>query len=183
MSDQFMFGPALLVAPVTKAGGTSRTVYLPPGSSWYDFWTGTSLQGGSTVSTPAALDKIPLYVRAGSIIPMGPELQYTGEKPEDPIELRIYPGANGTFQLFEDDGLTYACEKASYVTIAVHWNDATHVLTLEERKGSFPAMLKERSFLLVMVGRNHGGGEGLTATPDRTVRYDGTRQTVELPLR
>jgi alpha-D-xyloside xylohydrolase len=183
IADEFLFGPVLLVSPVAQAGATSRSVYLPSGAAWYDFWTGASLQAGLAVSAAAPLDKIPLYARAGSIIPLGPELQYTGEKPEEPIELRIYPGADGRFQLFEDDGLTYAYEKGGYAIISFDWNDASGTLTLEEREGSFPGMLEERTFQLVVVGRNHGIGETPTATADRIVHYDGTRQTVNLAPR
>jgi len=176
--DQFMYGPALLISPVLKSGATSRSVYLPDGSTWYDFWTGTNVNGGESTTSSAPLETIPIYIRAGSIIPMGPELQYTDEKPEDPIELRIYPGADGSFQLFEDDGLTYAYEKGQYATVVIHWHDATRTITLEDRKGSFPGMLKERTFQLVLVGRNHGVGEVPTAAPDRIVRYDGSPQTI-----
>ena len=176
--DQFMYGPALLISPVLKSGATSRSVYLPDGSTWYDFWTGTNVKGGESTTSSAPLETIPIYIRAGSIIPMGPELQYTDEKPEDPIELRIYPGADGSFQLFEDDGLTYAYEKGQYATVVIHWHDATRTITLEDRKGSFPGMLKERTFQLVLVGRNHGVGEVPTAAPDRIVRYDGSPQTI-----
>ena len=121
-----MFGPALLVNPVTEAGAVTRSVYLPAGTSWYDFWTGASLKGGQLTNAAAPIETIPLYVRAGSIVPMGPELQYTGEKPADPIELRIYRGADGTFTLYEDEGDGYAYEKGVYGTIDFRWSDATH---------------------------------------------------------
>ena len=180
ISDQFLYGPALLVNPVLKSAATSRSVYLPAGSTWYDFWKGTSLQGGSTVSASAPLEKIPLYVRAGSIIPMGPELQYTNEKPADPIELRVYRGKDGSFGLYEDNGQTYEYEKGQYTIIPITWSEATGTLTLGERKGAFTGMLKQRTFKIVVVGANHGTGESLTSTPDKTVQYDGSAQTVRL---
>lgn len=181
--DQFTFGQALMVNPVTRAGATSRSMYLPAGSSWYDFWTGASLKGGQSIHASAPLEAMPLYVRAGSIIPMAPELQYTSEKPEDPIELRIYRGANGSFELYEDDGLSYAYEKGDYATIPITWNDATGALSIGERKGSFPGMLKQRTFQLVTVGVGHGVGEGATSNPDKTMHYNGAPQTITLPVR
>jgi alpha-D-xyloside xylohydrolase len=178
ITDEFMFGPALLVNPVTEAGAVTRGVYLPAQANWYDFWTGTLLKGGQLTNAAAPLDTIPLYVRAGSIVPMGPELQYTGEKPADPVELRIYRGADGTFTLYEDEGDGYTYEKGVYSTITFHWDDATHELTLGARHGSYPGMLPERTFKVVVVGSGRGVGEGVTATPDKLVRYDGNAQTV-----
>src|ERR1035441_6101407 len=183
IADQFMFGPAILVNPVTEAGATSRSVYLPAGASWYDFWTGTTLKGEQTVSAVAPLETMPLYVRAGSIIPMDPELQYASEKPADPIELRIYRGANSAFTLYEDDGESYSYEKGEHATITFTWADGTQTLSIGPRMGSFPNMLRERTFNIVLVGREHGVGESLTATPDRSVRYDGAAQTIRLTPR
>jgi len=170
---EFMFGPALLVSPVTEAGATSRSVYLPAGASWYDFWTGTALKGGQTVNAAAPLETMPLYVRAGAIIPMGPELQYTSEKPADPIELRIYRGANGAFTLYEDDGESYDYEKGEHATIPFTWKDASQTLSIEARSGSFPGMLRERTFDIVVVGKEHGVGKKPAASADRVVRYNG----------
>ena len=115
---------------------------------------------------------MPIYVRAGSIVPMGPELQYTSEKPADPIELRIYRGADGAFTLYEDDGESYAYEKGAFATIAVAWNEATQTLSIGARKGSFPGMLRERTFNIVLVGKEHGVGEKpvATARPRRALR-------------
>jgi alpha-D-xyloside xylohydrolase len=181
--DQFMFGPALLVSPVTRAGATSRSIYLPAELSWYDFWTGASQTGGHAIAAAAPLETMPLFVRAGSIIPMGPELQYTSEKAADPLELRIYPGTNGQFTLYEDDGESYAYEKHDYATIAFTWNDATQSLTIGARLGSFTGMLKDRNFRIVRVGQGHGVGEGITETPDRVVRYDGATQSIQFAPR
>ena len=121
--DEFLFGPAFLVCPVTQQGATSRSVYLPSGSAWTDFWTGRTYQGGQTITAPAPIETMPLYVRAGSIVPMGPFLQYASEKPADPIELRVYRGANGTFTLYEDEGDNYGYEKGVCATIPISWND------------------------------------------------------------
>ena len=177
--DQFLFGPALLVNPVTKPGATSRSVYLPGGTTWYDFWTGAALKGGQTISAAAPLDTLPLFVRAGSIIPMGAEMQYSYEKPADPIELRIYPGADGEFTLYEDDGESYAYEKGQHSTIPIHWNDASGALTLGARSGSFPGMLAQRTFDIVLIRKGFGLG-GAVSKPDRVVKYDGTATTIQV---
>jgi len=171
--DQFLFGPALLVNPVTRAGATTLSVYLPDGTSWYDFWTGTSLQGGQTVETAAPIETMPLYVRAGSIVPMGPELQYTSEKPAEPIELRIYRGADGKFTLYEDDGESYAYEKGEHAMIPLSWNDASQTLTIGARAGTFPGLLRDRTFNIILVGQEHGVGERPVAVADRAVQYSG----------
>jgi len=176
--DQFMFGPALLVNPVTRAGATTRSVYLPAGSNWYDFWTGASLQGGQTVEAAAPIETVPLYVRAGSIVPMGPELQHTSEKPADPIELRIYRGADGKFTLYEDDGESYAYEKGEHATISLLWNDASQTLTIGARVGNFPGIMRNRTFNAVLVGQDHGVGERSVAVADRAVQYSGQAVSV-----
>ncbi len=115
--DQFLYGPALLINPVTQAGATQRSVYLPANTTWYDFWTGAQLAGGRAIQANAPLLTMPIYVRAGSIIPMGPRLQYTGEKPADPIELRVYRGADSNFTLYEDEGDGYSYEQGQHATI------------------------------------------------------------------
>jgi alpha-D-xyloside xylohydrolase len=159
----------------------TRSVYLPAGGSWIDFWTGEKLAGGSSISTDAPIDKMPLTVRAGSILPMGPFIQYSTEKPADPIELRIYPGASGNFTLYEDENDNYDYEKGVYSTIAFHWNDAMRQLTIDARAGEFPGMLKTRSFQVVVVSKSHGTGVEVTANPDKVVSYDGRLLTVQLP--
>ena len=116
ISDEFLFGPSLLVAPVMAAGATGRDVYLPAGADWYDFWTGARLHGGQTVHRDAPLDVLPLYVRAGTVLPLGAEEQYTGQYPDAPIELRVYPGSDGEVNLYDDDGTTYRYEKGEQET-------------------------------------------------------------------
>jgi alpha-D-xyloside xylohydrolase len=182
VADEFMFGPALLVSPVTQPGAVSHSVYLPSRARWYDFWTGASLKGGTTISAVAPLDTIPIYVRAGSIVPMGPELQWTSEKPADPLELRIYPGADGELTLYEDDGVSNDYEKGKRTTITFTWHDDTRNLTISAPQGSFTAMLQKRTFIVVLVGRARGIGEDLNY-PDRTVFYDGTAVTIKIPAR
>jgi alpha-D-xyloside xylohydrolase len=179
IGDQFLFGPAILVNPVTEPGATTRHLYLPK-AKWYDFWTGHAIDGGKTVDAQATLDRLPLYVRAGSIVPMGPDVEYASEKAADPIELRVYRGADGDFTLYEDEGDNYDYEKGVYATIPIHWDEAAHLLTVGERKGRFPGMLETRTFRLVFAGEGHGTGIGQTVQPDKVVRYSGERIGITL---
>lgn len=157
----------------------TRPVYLPAGTPWLDFWTGESQAGGQTLVVPAPIESVPLFVRAGSILPLGPLVQYATEKPADPIELRIYPGADGGFTLYEDENDNYDYEKGVYATIDMRWSDAGRQLTIEQRKGEFPGMLRSRTFRVVLVRKDHGAGVGATETADREVTYDGSRQLVQ----
>ncbi|MBV9301184.1 MAG: glycoside hydrolase family 31 protein [Acidobacteriaceae bacterium] len=170
--DEFMFGPAILVNPVTEQGANTRRVYLP-GARWYDFWTGATRNGEADVDAEAPLSRIPLYVRAGSIIPMGPDLQFAEERPADPIELRVYPGADGDFTLYEDDNNTYDYEKGAYAAVPIHWNNSARTLTIADRKGRFPGMLESRTLNIVFAGAGHGTGVDISPQPDKVVRYKG----------
>ena len=171
--DEFLFGPAFLVCPVTHQAATSRSVYLPSGTRWTDFWTGQGYGGGQSIAASAQIETMPLYVRAGSIVPMGPFLQYASEKPADPIELRVYRGANGSFTLFEDEGDSYRYERGIYATIPLHWDDKVGVLTIGERKGTFPGMLRKRTFRVVWVRPGKGTGLEISRSADRVVSYAG----------
>ena len=147
----------------------TATKYLPKGATWYDFWTGKYYAGGQNVTLETTLDRVPMFVRAGSILPLGPEMQYVGEKAWDNLELRVYPGANGDFTLYEDEGDNYNYEKGQYATIAFHWNDKTRTLTIDERKGNYPGMLTKRQFTIV--------------TPDgkqQVVNYEGMQKQVRI---
>ncbi|HXN33272.1 MAG TPA: TIM-barrel domain-containing protein, partial [Polyangiaceae bacterium] len=168
-ADEFMFGPAFLVAPVTTYMARTRSVYLPPAAAWYDFWAGAQSAGGTTVTANAAFDAIPVYVRAGSIVPVGPELQYVAEKPADPITLYVYAGADGTFTLYEDQGTTYDYENGAFATIPLTWVDATKTLTIGAQTGSFAGMLTQRTFQVVLVGPNKPVGFSFTPTADKSV--------------
>jgi alpha-D-xyloside xylohydrolase len=181
IGDQYLFGPSIMVNPVTAQGATSRPVYLPGHNNWVDFWTGKSEASGRSIEATAPLQTMPLYIPAGSILPLGPPIQYVSEKPADPIELRIYRGANGSFTLYEDEGDTYHYEKGVYATIPLDWNEATQTLRIGERKGSFPGMLKQRTFNVVFVSANHGIGVDDTPKPDRTIKYSGQSISVKLP--
>jgi alpha-D-xyloside xylohydrolase len=172
IGDQFLFGPAILVNPVTEQGAVTRHLYLPAGN-WYDFWTGECLKGPGDVEAAAPLSRIPLYVRGGAIVPMGPDLQYAEEKPDEPIELRVFPGADGDFTLYEDDNNTYDYQKGAYATIPIHWNDSAHTLTIADRKGQFTGMVESRSFHVVFVGNGHGTGIDMTRRADQVVQYGG----------
>jgi alpha-D-xyloside xylohydrolase len=173
-----MFGPAFLACPVTTPQAASRSVYLPAGASWVDFWTGETLAGGKTVTANAPISIMPLFVRAGSIVPLGSVMQYAMEKPADPIELRVYRGADGQFTLYEDEGDNYNYEKGKFATISISWNEAKHTLEIGKRAGSFPGMLKERTFNIIWVSPNHGAGIPVTEKPDAVVHYTGKAVTV-----
>jgi alpha-D-xyloside xylohydrolase len=158
----------------------TRLVYLPDGTQWIDFWTGQTLAGGQSIQADAPVDKIPLMVKAGSIIPMGPFVQYADGKPADPIELRIYPGADGDFTLYENENDNYNYEKGIRATVAFHWDDAKRQLTIDDRIGTFPGMLQQRTFNVVIVVKDHGTGVETSDNPDKTVVYTGDRQIVSL---
>ncbi len=167
-----MFGPALLVNPVTEPAATDRRLYLPAGK-WYDFWSGSTREGGKSITDAAPLDRIPLFVRSGSILPLGPEVEWASQKPADPIELRVYAGADGDFILYEDENDNYNYEKGAYATIPFHWDNAKQTLTIGARKGEFPGMLHTRTFRVVFAGENHGVGINPTDHPDKVVEYSG----------
>ena len=143
------------------------TKYLPKGATWYDFWTNKAYKGGRNVTLETMLDRVPMFVRAGSILPLGPEMQYVGEKAWDNLELRVYPGANGIFLLYEDEGDGYNYEKGVYSVIQFRWNEKFRALTISDRQGHYPGMLQNRQFTIVLPDGQQ-----------QTVRYDGSAQTV-----
>jgi alpha-D-xyloside xylohydrolase len=179
IGDEYMFGPAFLVSPVTTPQAASRPVYLPSGTSWVDFWTGETLSGGKTVTADAPVNILPLFVRAGSIVPFGPVVQYATEKQADPIELRVYRGADGQFTLYEDEGDSYNYEKGKYATIPFEWNESRQSLTIGKRSGNFPGMLKERTFRVVFVSSGHGAGPTPEEKADSVVNYTGKTDVVK----
>ena len=187
--DEYMFGSAFLVSPVThsmmnQGNGNpiqdTRKVYLPKSATWYDFWTGKPYKGGQTIHAKAPIETLPLFIKAGSIVPMGPFLQYATEKPANPLELRIYPGSNGSFTLYEDENNTYDYEKGVYATISFKWDNAKRELIIGKRQGSFPGMLKERTFHIIIVTPTKGTGIAISKNPDKTVQYDGNEKTIQL---
>jgi alpha-D-xyloside xylohydrolase len=173
ISDQYMFGPAFLVSPVTTPSTTSRMVYLPGDGQWINFWTGKREKGGQMTEVAAPLDMIPLFVCAGSIIPFGPDVQYAAASPSDPIELRVYRGANGAFTLYDDAGDSYKYEKGERALIPIAWDEASQTLTIGKREGSYPQMQAERTFNIVWVTEGHAVGDTPAESFDAVVHYNG----------
>jgi len=171
IGDQFMFGPAILVNPVVHPGAKGRGVYLPAGTRWWDFWSGDLMEGGRTIHAEADIDSLPLAVRAGSIIPMGPVVQTAMDK-ADPMELRIYRGADAEFTLYEDQGDTYNYEKGAYATIHIKWDDQGRRLSIGAREGTFVGMLQHRTFNVVLVEKGRGIGME-QCEPDAVIHYEG----------
>ena len=201
-TDEFMFGRAILAAPIVEAqytkeqiikedamtgwdkkeakaegddtgvdftAGKTAVKYLPKGATWYDFWTGQSYRGGQSVTLQTQLNRVPMFVRAGSILPLGPEMEYVGQKAWDNLEIRVYPGADGTFTLYEDEGDNYNYEQGVYATVPFQWNNARRTLTIGERKGTYPGMLTARKFTVVLP-------DGTSQTVD----YNGSELTIKL---
>jgi len=166
-----------MVNPVTEPVETFRNVYLPLGTNWINFWSGKKYSGGQTLPVPSPIDEIPLFVKEGSIIPMGPFIQYAAEA-VDPVELRIYPGADGQFTLYEDEDDNYNYEKGAYSTIEFTWDDKNRQLIIEEGKGDFPNMVKSRNVHVVLVSEGKGGGVDFTQNADNIIHYNGERQTI-----
>lgn len=198
ISNQYMFGKAFLVTPVTKnmyvfsdkeqwkdpyedfSKTGTQDVYLPKGTKWFDFWTGEVLNGGQMVTKEVPIDIIPLYVRAGSIVPFGPKVQYSTEKKWNNLEIRIYPGADGEFVLYEDENDNYNYEKGAYSTIKFTWDDANRTLNIADREGTFPGMLKSRKFNIVVVDKENGTGSVQSTKFTKSVSYGGKKKSVKL---
>lgn len=180
MGDQFMFGSSFLVAPVYQYKARTREVYFPKRSGWYDFYHGTYVEGGKTVRVNAPYERMPLFVKAGSIVPIGEELQYASEKPAAPVTLYVYSGQEGAFTLYEDEGTNYNYEKGEYSMIPFTYNEATKELTIGKREGTFDGMVQERIFHIVWIEKEKSRGFDTNPVPDATVTYDGTAQSVKL---
>lgn len=195
INDEFMFGKSILVSPVTQpmysklidtvrvadfSTVKSKDVYLPKGVDWFDFWTAEKHVGGQTVKKAVPIDITPMFVKAGSILPFGPKVQFATEKKWDNLEIRIYEGANGDFTLYEDENDNYNYEKGAYSTIKFLWNDKNRTLTIDKQKGSFLGTLKQRKFNIVLVSKDKGTGTDLSKKYDREVIYSGKRINVKL---
>jgi len=180
IGDQFMFGPALLVNPITEYKARARAVYLPAGTGWYDLKSGRFFRGGETIQADAPYTELPLFVRAGSILPCGPEIQYTDEKPADPIRLFVYTGADGSFTLYEDENINYNYEKGQFAIIPMNYSEMNRTLTIGKRQGGFPGMLGTRTFEIVWIGVQKPSGLNFESKPDATVTYDGTQQSIRM---
>ncbi|MFZ1014010.1 MAG: TIM-barrel domain-containing protein [Terracidiphilus sp.] len=179
VSDQFLFGDSLLVSPVTEPHATTRSVVLPNGDNWVDFWTGQAYRGGQTITADAPLDRMPILVKEGSIVPMGPVVQNASEI-QNPLELRIYPGKDASFELYEDSGDGYAYERGARATLQLRWNEHQKTLSIENRSGRFPNMISKRTLRIVLVKPGRGVGDGAASSVDRTVNYDGRAMKVDL---
>jgi len=194
INDEYMFGKSILVCPVTQpmynklkdsvrvedySELKSKSVYLPKGTDWYDFWTGEKKNGGQTIQKNTPLDVIPLYIKAGSILPLGPKVQYATEKKWDNLEIRIYEGSNGEFTLYEDENDNYNYEKGAYSTISFSWNDVKRTLTINDRKGSFAGMISKRKFNIVLVSEVKDAGVNITDKVN-SVSYIGKKIVVKL---
>ena len=173
IGDAYMFGQSFLVAPVYEYGARSRQMYFPECEGWYDFYSNEFVEGGVAKTVAAPYDRMPLYVKAGSIVPCGPQIQWTDEKPADVIDLYVYQGADGSFTLYEDENVNYNYEKGAYSMILFDYDEATKVLSIGERHGEFPGMLEERTFNIIPVSRN---GLGIR----QTVKYNGLSMKVTL---
>jgi len=198
INDQFMLGRSIMVSPVTNAmyikpvingrdtsfaedfsAVKTKEAYLPAGTDWYDFWTGEKINGGKKTTKETPLDIIPLYIKAGSILPIGPAVQYAEEKKWDDLEIRIYPGADGKFVLYEDENDNYNYEKGVYSTITFTWDDKKKTLTINDRNGSFPGMLESRKFNIVTVSNNKAVGENTVTAADKVISYTGKKIVVK----
>ena len=154
---------------VSFAQPKSTKVYLPEGTSWYDFWTNEKIKGGQQITKSTTIDEIPLYIKAGSIIPFGPQVQFATEKKWDNLEIRVYPGANGEFSLYEDENDNYNYEKGAFSTITFTWNDASKSLTINNRKGSFPGMITSRKFNIIVIAAGKKIEKTVTYTDKKVV--------------
>jgi len=192
IDDQFMFGPALLVNPVTKpmyygSGSTpleelskTRSVYLPKGCLWFDFWSDRIYEGGQTIEADAPLDRIPLYVRSGSIVPLGGDIQYADECTGESLHIRIYAGQSGSFDYYEDEGDNYGYENGSFAVSSMHWDENRRVFTIGERKGAYPGMRPRREMVLHLYDLRDSGNH--CPSPEiQTIDYTGGLIEVAFP--
>jgi alpha-D-xyloside xylohydrolase len=172
VSDQFLFGSGLMVCPVYSYKARSREVYFPAGNRWYDFYSEKLIEGGQKLNIEAPLERIPLFVPAGTILPVGEVMQYSSEKKPDNIEIRVYKGKDGKFSLYEDEGNNYNYEKGAFSTIDFEYSNAKDILVINKRKGNFQGMLTNRTFRVVIIGK--------TNAASKVVPYDGTKTTIKL---
>jgi alpha-D-xyloside xylohydrolase len=180
IADEYMLGPSLLIAPVTEYQARSREVYLPAGQGWYDLYSGKYFKGGQHLTAEAPYERMPVFVKEGSVIPFGKALQYTGEKPADTITLFVYTGKNAHFTLYEDEGANYNYEKGAFANIPFDYDEASQTFTIGSREGAFSGMLKERIFRIVWSSKTRPAALGFDGPVDATVRYRGEQVSVRL---
>lgn len=180
IGDQFMFGSSLLISPVYTFKATTRSLYLPAGQGWYDLYTGKYMHGGQKITADAPYGHTPVFVKEGSIIPTGPELQYVAEKPADPIILYVYAGKDASFTLYEDENGNYNYEKGAFAEIPITYNENTASITIGERRGGFEGMIKARTFKIKLISKTKPAAMDFTADRLVTVRYNGKMITRKL---
>ncbi|MDY6922659.1 MAG: glycoside hydrolase family 31 protein [Pseudomonadota bacterium] len=181
INDQYLFGSALMVAPVYAYEARQRSVYFPSGADWYDFHSGRKYPGGSEATVAAPLEQIPLFVRAGSILPTGPEILHTADKPEGPITLTVYTGADGSFELYNDAGTTYGYERGEFARVPIRWDQASGALTIGARAGGYPGMPANRTFHIRWIDGPTAAAADFDTAPVRTIEYNGQAVRVSRP--
>jgi alpha-glucosidase (family GH31 glycosyl hydrolase) len=172
ITDEYMFGPSLLVAPVVEQGQDIRSVYLPEGNEWYDFWTNKKYAGGQTITIAAPIDRIPIFVKSGTVLTLGPVINYIGEKPED-LEVRIYKGASGSCDIYQDENDNYNYEKGLYTKFTMSWNNSNSTLLINNQAGDFPGASKSKTINFILIEENKLSNEKPADKPDKTIEYSG----------
>ena len=180
LSTQYMFGPSLMVAPVYEYKATTKQVYFPEGSNWYDFYNGRIYKGGDSKVVDAPYSHMPLFVPEGGILLFGPEINYVGEKQPDEIDVYVYAGKNGSFYLYEDEGTNFNYEKGAFSKITFEYNDADKTIVIGERDGSYPDMLTNRTFNIVYIQPDKNAGWDVKKEPSAVVKYTGKEVAVKL---
>lgn len=180
IADQYMFGPSLLINPVYTYKATEREVYLPAGQGWYDLYSGTYYSGGQRIRAAAPYEKMPVFVKEGSIVPVGPALQYTQQKKPDDITLYVYTGKDAAFNLYEDEGTNNEYEKGKFSNIPITYNEAGKTITIGKREGMFEGMLKNRLFRIVWITKEKAASPDAPVTTDTAIAYNGNEQTIKM---
>jgi alpha-D-xyloside xylohydrolase len=178
IGDQFMFGPGLMVCPVYRYQAREREVHFPAPNGWYDIYSGKFLEGGQTRLVAAPYEQVPVYAKSGSIIPVGPEITYVGEKPDAPLTIFVYAGENGSFTLYEDEGVNYNYEQGAFSKITFTYNDEAGTLVIGEREGNYQGMTGERQFNIVLVTPEQPSALSYDAKAQQTVTYIGNEKTI-----
>jgi alpha-D-xyloside xylohydrolase len=180
IDDQFMFGPSLLINPVSEYKARTRNVYLPDKCGWYDLFSGEYYKGGQRMVADAPLSHMPVFVKSGSIIPFGPEIQYSTEKPADPVTLFVYTGQDAVFTLYEDENINNNYEKGDYSLIPLMYKESDHTLTIGARKGEYKGMMKKRTFRIVFVSQGKPVKLDPDCVADKIIEFEGTEISVKM---
>jgi alpha-D-xyloside xylohydrolase len=180
IGDQFMFGPSLMVCPVYTYKAREREVYLPEGKGWYDFYTGEFFEGGQNIIAEAPYERVPLFVKAGSILPVGPEIEYTSQRPADELTLWVYQGDDAGFELYEDEDINYNYEKGAYLTLPVNYIEDTRSLVIGSQSGSFEGSVNSRKIAIVTVGKENPKGFDMDASISESRDYTGEEIEIKL---